>query len=334
MSAASTLVAIPPVPTPLLPGRAERHRAQVGGPVHGVDEPGRAGARVAVVDAVDVGEQDERVGPGDVRDERRQPVVVAEADLLGGHRVVLVDHRQDAEGQQPLHGLAGVLVVAAPGEVVGGEQHLADGDPVAGEGVGVGLHQPQLADAGRGLGGGEVTRPALDPQRRQAGGDRAGRDEDDLPAGGALRRRARRPAPTAGRRPARPAAWSATRSPPSPRRGGRPRSAGARHRRRGPGHCASSGTSSGMSSSVQPGSLSSYGMRRSRLGGQPLLGPHPVRRLQPVVGAPATEARGLLRGEGSGGQGRHPVEGDAADGDRVALARPRPWPAAPRRRAG
>ena len=79
-------------------GRAERDRAEVGGAVHGVDQPGRSGARVAVVDAVDVGEQDQRVGPGDVRHERGQPVVVAEADLLGGHRVVLVDDRQRRRG--------------------------------------------------------------------------------------------------------------------------------------------------------------------------------------------------------------------------------------------
>ena len=81
----------------------------------------------------------------------------------------------------------GVAVVAAPGEVVGGEQHLADGDPVRGEGVGVGLHQPQLPDAGRGLRGREVAGPAVEPQRRQAGGDRAGGDQHDLPAGGAHR---------------------------------------------------------------------------------------------------------------------------------------------------
>jgi hypothetical protein len=123
-----------------------------------------------------------RVGPGDVRDQRGQPVVVAEADLLGGDRVVLVDDREDAEGQQPLQRALGVAVVAAPGEVVGGQQHLADGDLVPGERVGVGLHQPQLADAGGGLRGGEVPRPAGHPERGQAGGDRPGGDQHDLAA--------------------------------------------------------------------------------------------------------------------------------------------------------
>ena len=153
------------------------------------------GARVAVVDAVDVGEQHQRVGAGDVRDQRGEPVVVAEPDLLGGDRVVLVDDRQHAEGQQPLDGLLGVAVVAAAGEVVGGQQHLADGDAVPGERVGVGLHQPQLPDAGRGLRGRQVARPAgrapAAPARRRSRRRRPAR-----PPG-------RRRAPRRGRRPAR-----------------------------------------------------------------------------------------------------------------------------------
>ena len=158
--------------------------ARSAGVAHGVDQLRGAGARVAVVDAVDVGQQDERVGPGDVRHERGEPVVVAEPDLLGGDRVVLVDDRQRAEGEQPVDGLLGVAVVAAAGQVVGGQQHLADGDVVPGERVGVGLHQPQLADARRRLGGGQVAGPAAHAQRRQTGGDRAGGDEDDLAARG------------------------------------------------------------------------------------------------------------------------------------------------------
>ena len=214
MSAASTLVAMPPVPTPLRLAEPRVTAARSAGPVHGVDQPGRPGARVAVVDAVDVGEQDQRVGPGDVRDQRGQPVVVAEPDLLGGDRVVLVHDRQRAERQQPLHGLLGVAVVAAPGQVVGGQQHLADGDLVPGEGVGVGLHQPELADAGGRLGGREVAGPAAQTQRGQPGGDRARGDQHDLAARARARRRGRRRAPTAGRRPGPRAGWSATTSRP------------------------------------------------------------------------------------------------------------------------
>ena len=54
-------------------------------------------ARITVVEAVDVGEQDERIGTRQVGDERGQPVVVPETDLVGGHGVVLVHHRHGAE---------------------------------------------------------------------------------------------------------------------------------------------------------------------------------------------------------------------------------------------
>ena len=115
-----------------------------------------AAARVAVVQAVHVGEQDERPGPGDVRDQRREPVVVAEPDLVGGYRIVLVDHGQHAELEQPVQGALGVAVVRPAHEVVGGQQDLAGADAVPGEGGGVPGDQQALADAGRRLLGGQV----------------------------------------------------------------------------------------------------------------------------------------------------------------------------------
>ncbi len=66
---------------------------------------------VAVVEGVDVGEQDHRVGVGQMGDQRGEAVVVAEADLVGGHGVVLVDDRDDAQLQQPRQGALGVAVV-------------------------------------------------------------------------------------------------------------------------------------------------------------------------------------------------------------------------------
>ena len=55
-----------------------------------------------------------------VGDQRREPVVVAEPDLVGGDRVVLVDDRQHAELEQLGEGAVGVAVVRAPGHVVDG----------------------------------------------------------------------------------------------------------------------------------------------------------------------------------------------------------------------
>ena len=120
-------------------------------------DPLRPGpARRSVVEGVDVGEEHERVGVDEVGDEGGEPVVVAEADLARGDGVVLVDDGQHAEVEQPLEGAAGVGVVRAPGDVVGGEQHLTDGDVVPGERLGVGGEQGALADRGRGLLGREV----------------------------------------------------------------------------------------------------------------------------------------------------------------------------------
>jgi len=59
-----------------------------------------SGARVGVVQAVHVGEHDQRVGGDEVHHQRRQAVVVAELDLLGRHGVVLVDDRHRAKFQQ------------------------------------------------------------------------------------------------------------------------------------------------------------------------------------------------------------------------------------------
>ena len=295
-------------------GRAERDRREVGLAVDGVDQLGGPGARVAVVHAVDVGQQDQRVGPRDVRDEGREPVVVAEADLLGGDRVVLVDDRQHAERQQPVDRLLGVPVVAAPREVVGGEQHLADGDPVRGEGVGVGLHQPQLPDARRGLRRREVPRALRQLQRGQAGRDRAGGDQHGLPPGDAHpgedvhERREPGDVETAGQRG----------------EGGRtdldddaPR--GRDLRTRG-GHAAV------VRDVVREIVLAPR--RLAELEGRPaqllrreaLLRTHAVRRVDAAVGAATAEARGLLDRERAGGQRRLPVEGDLADRDGVALA--------------
>ncbi len=58
------------------------------------------GARVGREQAVDVGQQDELVGRDEHRHLRGEEVVVAEGDLVGGGRVVLVDHRHHAPVEQ------------------------------------------------------------------------------------------------------------------------------------------------------------------------------------------------------------------------------------------
>ena len=121
-----------------------------------------------------VGQQDQQPGPDQVGHQGGQAVVVAEADLLVGHRVVLVDHRDHAEFEQAPERLAGVQVLAAVDEVEGGQEDLAGGQPVGAEGVAPHPHEQVLADGGHRLEGGQIvgTGPPLG-QARPAGGDGA-----------------------------------------------------------------------------------------------------------------------------------------------------------------
>ena len=71
-----------------------------------------------------VGEQDQPPRLDHDRHLGREEVVVAEGDLVGRGRVVLVDHRDDVPGDQPLQRLARVQVVHPLRHVERGQQHL------------------------------------------------------------------------------------------------------------------------------------------------------------------------------------------------------------------
>ena len=115
-----------------------------------------------------------------MRDEGREPVVVAEPDLRGRHRVVLVDDRDRPHLEQLGEGAVGVAVVAAPGHVVDGEEHLAHGLPVPGELLGVAVHEEALPDGRGRLLRGEVARAPRQAQRREPRRDRTRRDQHHL----------------------------------------------------------------------------------------------------------------------------------------------------------
>ena len=144
-------------------------------------------ARVVGVQAVDVGEQHEQVGGHEHGDLRREEVVVAEGDLVGRRRVVLVDDRNDAPVEQRAQRLARVQVVRAAADVVEGEEHLrtrhaALAQQLVVDGVQLALpdraRRLQLADRGRAHG---------QAHHLDAAGDRAARDEHHLVAVGPQR---------------------------------------------------------------------------------------------------------------------------------------------------
>ena len=251
-----------------------------------------------------------------VGDQRGQPVVVAEPDLLGGDRVVLVHDRQHAERQQPLQGPLGVAVVAAPGQVVGGQQHLPDGDargrrrrrrrsaPAA-----AGRRWPRPAavarSRGRPVSASGASPAAIAPEETST----------TCASGGRAARRGRRPARAAGG--VQPAGQRG-------QRGGADLDHDPARRRRSSGRAVRSPVRRRPSAQVGvvgPAVVVGRARRAARrafFAASRSSAPRRVLRLQPRVGAAAAQAGGLLGGERAGRQRRLPVEGDVADGDRGA----------------
>ncbi len=187
---------MPPGPTPAAAGPADGARR---GPLAAHQRhPGPGPRRRPVVEGVDVGEQHQGVGVHQVRHQGGQPVVVAEPDLVGGHRVVLVHHRHHAEPEQLVRGCAGRWRSGCAGPCRRRSAAPARPSARAGEGMGVAGHQQPLADAGRGLLGGQVARAAAQPQRASPAAMAPEETSTTSPpaAGG-------RPAPRPGRRAGR-----------------------------------------------------------------------------------------------------------------------------------
>ena len=124
-----------------------------------------------------VGEDDQRIGLDQVGHQRAQGVVVAELDLVGHHRVVLVDDRHHAEAQQGGQGGARVQIAFAVGQVGVGQQHLRGAEAVRAETAFVDLRQAHLADRGAGLQFVDVGGARFEPQAQHAFGDGAGADQ-------------------------------------------------------------------------------------------------------------------------------------------------------------
>ena len=135
------------------------------------------------VEAVDVGEQHQAVGAHHAGDAGREAVVVAVADLGGGHRVVLVDDGDRALGEQRVDGLARVEVAAALLGIAQRQQDLRRGEPVRLEHGLIGAGQRNLPDGGGSLRFLERQRSPWQTEHVPAERDGAGGDDDHLLAG-------------------------------------------------------------------------------------------------------------------------------------------------------
>ncbi len=132
-----------------------------------------------------IGQQQEQLGPDQVGHQRGQPIVVPEADLLVGHGIVLIDHRDHPQLNQVIERAAGMEILRAVDEVQRSQQHLAGQNAVRIEPVLPRAHQAVLADGRHGLQHGGVARAFLAPtQCGPPGRDGARRHDDHRVAGG------------------------------------------------------------------------------------------------------------------------------------------------------
>ena len=142
---------------------------------------------VAVVEPVNVGEQHQRVGTDEVRDQGCEPVIVAEAHFGGGHSVVFIHDGHHAELLQAVEGALRIAGTVALARVGRGEKHLPDGGVVAGKGPAPLLREMHLPDGGCGLFRGQISGPRIQPERRETCCDGPRGDDDHVRATGDAR---------------------------------------------------------------------------------------------------------------------------------------------------
>ena len=139
------------------------------------DEAGvGVGPGVLVVQPLNIGQNDQEMGLGQIGHQGREVVIVAEFDLLHDHCVVLVDDRNDPAIEEGVQGRAGVQETLAVGQIVTGEEYLGDFLVMGSEGLLVGVHELELADSRRRLLLGNGARPSGEPQVLPPRGHRPG----------------------------------------------------------------------------------------------------------------------------------------------------------------
>ena len=108
-------------------------------------------AGIGGIDPVHIGQQHQQVRADQLGHPRGETVIVPVADLLRGHGVVLVDHRDGPQVQQGAHRRPGVQPPAAGLGIVAGDEDLGGHGPHGGQGLFPGPHQQALPGGGGGL---------------------------------------------------------------------------------------------------------------------------------------------------------------------------------------
>ena len=134
--------------------------------------------RVRVVEPVDVGEDHHELRLDKACHERRERVVVAEANLLDRHRVVLVHDGHDPHLEQAGKRVARMEIRRTVGCVAPGQKHKRRSNPMLGERAGVTRRKRALPHRGRCLQARHVGGPSLDAERLEPARDGRTRHDD------------------------------------------------------------------------------------------------------------------------------------------------------------
>ena len=145
--------------------------------LHPIDH--RAGV-AALVHTIDRAENHQQPRRREIRHQRREVIVVADLRLVGGQRIVLVDDRDDAAGQQLVDGVPCADEPPPILDVLVHQQQLGDADPRSPERLREGGHQLVLTDRRRRLTLHDTRRRGIQPQIRKPRGHRAGHHHDNL----------------------------------------------------------------------------------------------------------------------------------------------------------
>ena len=137
-------------------------------------------ARIAGIQPVDIGQQQQQIGADHRGDTGGKPVIVAKADFGGGDGVVLIDHRHRPEVQQRGHGGAGVQMPATGLGILRRQQDLRHADIVAGKRLAPGMRQNDLASGRRRLLFLKRQVAPVDAKLAAAKRDRAAGHNDDM----------------------------------------------------------------------------------------------------------------------------------------------------------
>ena len=154
----------------------------VGDLLHRGDQPPilRGALLDLLIEPAHRGENQQQVGLNQDRDLRRELVVVAELDLVDGHRIVLVDYGEDCRREQRLQRVSGVEIAFPVVHVVPRQKDLCRVPAQPREEPFVDGHEEVLADGGTGLQLGDGLGRTGQPHDRSPGRHRARRDQHQL----------------------------------------------------------------------------------------------------------------------------------------------------------